>query len=642
MMSFAISLSNLKHNKKLYQVYFLAQLVIFSLFFMLQCFSTDSVIVARLAEDADIKTMIQTISLFFVLFIVFYFVYFNQFFIKQRAEELGIYSILGFKRQEIVRLFLAENAILVVIAAGLSLGVGYVLYFGMRTCLINFLGLDLPIWGLKIQSSAFKNMLLLILGIIGIVYIELYVIFRKKLTDILNLQKLQDKQVKRHPLLALSGLVCLLGADLLFSNLTTRPYSLWDQYGSLPVLFITLCLLGGGSVLFIIFTLPYVVSFLIHRPKKLYSMSGNVVLPRMQHRLQNKGRLLTALALLTTDSVMVLGVTFLTLSYPYEATKRIVPSTLETKIAKKRPLSTSEIKSFEQKFALKAVDSKLLQLKLKDKWYFSKRNTSDHIDVISLSNYNELMALQHREQLKKIALNEAVLVNYYASLAPVNESFTLKDGSQTLQVKKATNQNPFAFANSVVTVIVSDAKFNELAQKYPNASYAIVSFDGKNMRDNEKLVQAFKKTKVAYFSSYERNKLITNANSPTFLMISMISILFFVTISTILYFTARIEELSLSEEYDTLAKLGYRIKEIRHVVTVENAWLFFPPLILGLINGVFGILGASYLITDSLTTDWYSRLGHDRIVFADLSFGILFGRQIDRQRIEGIHRTNYL
>ncbi len=53
------------------------------------------------------------------------------------------------------------------------------------------------------------------------------------------------------------------------------------------------------------------------------------------------------------------------------------------------------------------------------------------------------MALQHREQLKKIALNEAVLVNYYASLAPVNESFTLKDGSQTLQVKKATNQKSF-------------------------------------------------------------------------------------------------------------------------------------------------------------------------------------------------------
>lgn len=127
----------------------------------------------------------------------------------------------------------------------------------------------------------------------------------------------------------------------------------------------------------------------------------------------------------------------------------------------------------------------------------------------------------------------------------------------------------------------------------------------------------------------------------------MISILFFVTISTILYFTARIEELSLSEEYDTLAKLGYRIKEIRHVVAVENAWLFFPPLILGLINGVFGILGASYLITDSLTTNWYSRLGQPLLYtiglfFADLSFGILFGGQIDRQRIEGIHRTNYL
>jgi len=85
MMSFAISLSNLKHNKKLYQVYFLAQLVIFSLFFMLQCFSTDSVIVARLAEDADIKTMIQTISLFFVLFIVFFFVFYCSFLKEKKA-----------------------------------------------------------------------------------------------------------------------------------------------------------------------------------------------------------------------------------------------------------------------------------------------------------------------------------------------------------------------------------------------------------------------------------------------------------------------------------------------------------------------------------------------------------------------------
>ena len=69
------------------------------------------------------------------------------------------------------------------------------------------------------------------------------------------------------------------------------------------------------------------------------------------------------------------------------------------------------------------------------------------------------MALQHREQLKKIALNEAVLVNYYASLAPVNESFTPQRWlSDAPSEKKRPIKNPFAFANSVVTVIVSDAK----------------------------------------------------------------------------------------------------------------------------------------------------------------------------------------
>ena len=137
----------------------------------------------------------------------------------------------------------------------------------------------------------------------------------------------------------------------------------------------------------------------------------------------------------------------------------------------------------------------------------------------------------------------------------------------------------------------------------------IISFDGKNMRDDQELVAKFKQTKVGYISSFERDQLITNANSPTFLMISMISILFFVTISTILYFTARIEELALVEEYDTLAKLGYQPKDISHVVFIENMWLFLPPLILGLINGIFGMLGASYMITDAVTTTWWTRLG---------------------------------
>ncbi|WP_025087715.1 hypothetical protein [Ligilactobacillus apodemi] len=95
-----VGLSNLKHDRNLYRVYFLTQLLLFSLFFVLQCFSSDQVIVDRLAEDTNIETMIQTISLFFMVAIIFYFLYFNQFFIRQRAEELGIYSILGFRCQE--------------------------------------------------------------------------------------------------------------------------------------------------------------------------------------------------------------------------------------------------------------------------------------------------------------------------------------------------------------------------------------------------------------------------------------------------------------------------------------------------------------------------------------------------------------
>ncbi|WP_056957366.1 ABC transporter permease [Ligilactobacillus apodemi] len=605
-----VGLSNLKHDRNLYRVYFLTQLLLFSLFFVLQCFSSDQVIVDRLAEDTNIETMIQTISLFFMVAIIFYFLYFNQFFIRQRAEELGIYSILGFRCQEIVRLFLVENVILLFLAGLCSLALGYVFYLGLRTGLIKFLKLALPLWGFKIDSTAFLAMLGLFLSIVLLIYLELSLIFKKNLADILNLQQQQDKTGKLHPWLAFLGLLGIISADGLFLNLLAGANSLWLKIGYMPVLALTVALLGSGSILFILFSLPYLVNFLLNKKHILYGTSGIVVLPRMRHRLQNKGRLLTMLTLLTTGSVMLLGVTILTLFYPYEATKRIVPVALETVASQKRTLTKQQLSKLERDFDATVVQTEILRTKLNEKWYFSNQNASDHLDLISLKSYNRLMKLQQQIPLTAISAHQGVLVNYYASKQTINQQFSLKNEAEPLMVKRTTNNNPFAFANSVVTVVVNDADFNQYKTRHLADRYWIISFEGANLRDDQAFVTAFKKkTNVAYISAQERDQTITNANSPTFLMITLVSILFFVAISTVLYFTARIEELSLVKEYDTLAKLGYRIKDLRRVIFTENTWLFLPPLLLGLLNGIFGVLGISYFITDSITTGLWLRLG---------------------------------
>lgn len=608
-MSFKLSLSNLKHQQKLYQVYFSAQILIFSLFFVLQCFSNDQVIVARLAEDTDIKTMIQTISLVFMLFIVFYFLYFNQFFVRQRAEELGIYALLGFKRQEIVRLFLFENLILLILAQIVAVFVGTLFYFLVRLGAVRLLELDVSVLHFRVEPQIFLTMLVVSLFLFLAIYLELELIFKKSLTDILVLQQQQDKLQEKHPVLVFSGIFALLVADGLFLNLTTRPDSLWDKLGYMPLLTLTLGALGLGTILFILETLPYLVDFLLHKKALLYNFKGNVILPRMRHRLRNKGRLLTVLTLLTTASVLLLGLTFLSLSYPYEATKRIVPVTLETMASPKEQLTATQLARFKRDFAVTAVKTPLLKLELQQKWYFSNKHASDHLDLISLSSYDRLMELQQKEKLAKIPPGEGVLINYYAGTTKVTEQFAFKDEALALKVEQATNNNAFAFANSVVTVVLNDHDFQKLWQAHAKKRYYITSLEGENRRDDLNLVAAFKKTKVEYISAAERDQLITRANSPTFLLITMISLLFFVTISTVLYFTARIEEISLLKEYATLDQLGYQLKDLKKIVFSANMWLFLPPLVLGLINGVFGTLGLSYLIADPVTTGFWIRVG---------------------------------
>lgn len=611
-----LSLADLKQKSKLYLVYVCSQILIFSLFFAIQCFGNDSVIVTRLADNANIKEMARLISVFYTIFVLFYFIYFNNFFMRQKSEELGIYSILGFSDRKLINLFWLENTILILIGVILAVPLGLGIYALIRTWLIKFLGLDIAVWPIAIGLKAYFSLGSLGMITVIITYLELVWILKKNLVEIVNLQVIQDKKIKKRPVIAWVGITTLLIAYGLLIDLSQRPNDIWDKVGFMPIAALTAILLIGGTVLTINYSLPQLIDYLLKNKQVSYGQKNNVVLPRMQHRIRNKSQLITVIGLLFSLSVVTLGITAITLSYPKEAMKRVMPATLETILAKKKALSPSQTESIKKHFpAATVTDVEIVRVPIKEQLAITNKLIYQHLDAISLTEYNSLAIAEGKTKLKQVPVGQGVLVNYYASLNHrVDKRVNSTKGDQ-IYLKNSTNNNVIAFGNSVAIVVLNDGLFTNLQKKYADSNFYLTSINGKNMRDNMAIPKYFDHLQLKYLSSAKRNKEIVTANSPTFLLISIATVLFFISISTILYFTAKLEVAPVLSEYQTLIQLGYGKREIIKVVMLEISWLFVPTLVLGLISGFLGIYGASYMIMDTVTkSNWQIIFGTMRFV----------------------------
>lgn len=54
--------------------------------------------------------MCNTISVFLMVFVVFYMAYSNRFFLRRRTRGLGIYTLLGYRKSAVLSLLILENA----------------------------------------------------------------------------------------------------------------------------------------------------------------------------------------------------------------------------------------------------------------------------------------------------------------------------------------------------------------------------------------------------------------------------------------------------------------------------------------------------------------------------------------------------
>ena len=164
MTSFKLIFRNVHKNIRDYLIYFLTLTLSVSLFYAFNSISdqpafSEMGMTRKLLYD-QLGTLISVLSVLIAIVLAFLIIYANQFLLKRRKKELGIYMMLGMKKGRIARIFAGETFCIGVIALGIGLILGFFLSQGISLIALKLFAVELDQYQLVFSASAFQQTIL--------------------------------------------------------------------------------------------------------------------------------------------------------------------------------------------------------------------------------------------------------------------------------------------------------------------------------------------------------------------------------------------------------------------------------------------------------------------------------------------------
>ncbi|MCC0655031.1 MULTISPECIES: ABC transporter permease [unclassified Clostridioides] len=636
-----IAKKNLKKNFSFYSLYLFSVAFILMIFFSFVSFSVNDIIMNKISSDGRVETMTKTISIFIISFVLFYMLYSNRFFIRRRMRELGIYTLMGYRKSSILKLVMIENIFICMIAFIIGVLAGSLLHKFIIHVIVHSLNLNvdsskIPFFNV---NAVISSILFLIVILLVLYFSNWKLIRRNSLLNLVKIERNEEKQIIIRPLIAFIGIFMLVLGYVLAFDMTRGKDSVWYSIGFSPIAILTLLCVVVGTVFFINSFLPYIIRILKTKKNHFYREIQIITIPKFIYSIRSNAKTLILLTLLSAGTLCIFASTVLSIYYPVVAVSRIVPSAIEFKLEEKSNVDKiiNAVRDYELIENLKYRETNIIKVNSSSKnlpieYSIGKdKGRISGFDCISESDYIELIKQQGKTfDLKPLNYNESVLVKYRPSEENVDKGKILNldlysDKKVDVVIKDTTLDNPISFSNSIGTLIVSDKLYNEIS-RYNNLSRnSIISIDGKDMRDNKEIYEKLKnllKNNPYFISAYQRKFEIVHESSSTFLLISFLSVIFFIATGSMLYFHSISNAIYDRNSFNILSKIGYSQKNIKKIIKNQILVFFSIPYVLGMAHSIFGLIAYKSALIDNI-------LGNNTpiiipIVFASVIFTLVY------------------
>ena len=609
-----IAKKNLKNNFSFYSFYFVSVAFVLMVFFSFISFSMNDMIMEKISSDGRVEIMSRTVAIFIMAFVLFYMSYSNSFFMKKRMEELGVYSLLGYRKSTMLKLLTFENFIICFAALIVGIAFGAIAHKGIVEMIVKVLKLQIDTSKVPlINPDAVLFTFVFIFAVLTALLLSNWIILRKSsLLALVRMEKKEEKKVRISTVFSFLGLVLILIGYFFSIDITRGTKSFWKTIGFSPIALLTMLSVILGTIFFIHSFLPYAIQKLKKKKSWFYKEANIIIIPNFVFKIRSKAKTLILLTLLVAGTLAIFGSTLLTLYYPVAATERIMPSAIEFPVEDKQ-LAAKAIKIVQDtvgKENMKYKETTIIHVTSSSENLPTEYSAKEEhgFDLISESDYKELINMQGKNiDFDNLAKNESILVKYRPEKEELDKGkiYTLNlttTNNVDIKVKDTTLLNPIGFTNSVGTLVISDKLYKEI-KTLGHKEATMMSFNGANMRDNKKVYENLAplfKNNIYFTSSYQKNDYIIQQNSSTFLLISFVTIIFFIATGSILYFHNLSSMMSNKNEFIILKRMGYNKKKIKRIISKEVLTLFSIPYVLGLVHSIFALIAYKAALMDDL------------------------------------------
>ena len=609
-----LTLRNVQRDFRLYTIYLVAMITGVIIHFTFLSLSYNQDILEMLKNKESFQMGVSIASVVIFLFIIFFILYANSFFMKQRKKEFGLYLLLGMKESQVTLMVFFESLLIgaVSLVVGILLGGLLSKFFGML--LMNLMQYDNVIT-LNFPIQAIVLTIVLFLGLTVLTSVQSFFLIRRvQLVELFHAKEKMDKPIPSSFTLAAISVV-LLGAAI-FLITRGRGSNVWQDHTTFAMITVTIGIIGGTYLFFRQFS-----GWLLQRMSKgPHYYRGNKPLWISSLRFQVRGNTLnlTFISLFSSAIIFLIGFVAINYAVQFEAVGRNLPNDIayhpsdeETNKKIKTIIKDSE-HTVEYHRTISGIPSKPvsdMSLAFDEPDYFSK-------DVLLFSEkaYNEILSLRGDPQ--KINLNDKEAVSLsqgtdFAKRLPKGQQPRFQIEVKEKVVLTIVEKKDYALLGwasdpeesmliKPAIVVVSDEVYQELAANVQPIPFEIYEIKNEKRAESlsKKIHDLMAKKEGAYYSSFADvySKQIEGSSLLLF-SATFLAVIALFALASVIYFKQLREATEEQRQYSILRKLGTADREFKSVIRKQLFFVFFPPLVLGMLHGW---LILKYYILDSI------------------------------------------
>ncbi len=623
MMLFKLSLKNIKKSFKDYAIYFLTLILGVAIFYVFNAMDSQQAMMDVSKSKKEIMNLMNNllggVSVFVSFVLGFLIIYANKFLIRKRKKEFGIYMTLGMSKGHISKILLIETLLIGLISLAVGLVVGIFFSQLMSIVVAKMFEVDMSSYTFSLSTAAmFKTMIYFGIMYLLVMVLNVFVISRYKLINLITANKQNEKVKIKNPILSIIIFVISIAI------LSYAYYQVTVNIMNISFKQFVLCIILGiiGTLLFFYGVSGFVLR-LVQANKKLYLKNLNMfVLRQINSKINTTVFSMSVICILLFLTITIFS-SAMTLNLAVSKDlKEVTPmdieilqytdgndATIETELERLNFNidNYKDIISFnyyrDKNVTVATALGKEVMRNYSDEF---KYNNQMPENLMKLSDYNKV-AKQYGSEVLSLAKDEYLVVADYEEVLEYRNmalegGVKLKVGGR--EYKPKYDKIVFGFvelstshSNTGIFVLPDEA----LAEVPVSHRVLLANYNADNDAEYDKIENMLEDmTLPDNMSGRSKTQLYDSAVGVgaivTFIGLYL-GIIFLISSAAILALKELSESLDNKERYQILRKIGAADDMINKSLFKQIGIFFLVPLLLAIIHSIFGIKCANEMLS---------------------------------------------